>query len=157
MLSSMRVIPRDKQLTRTTTKFLFCDLHRIYEDPNGFTVNRHFVSNLKGWGLPGFDGKWDLKKLVALRREADFGTKVVLWTNRPDYKEMRDEVEQIAHASGVIWYRIILRPIWKYAEEHEFKLSVVKSFASGYGDISVQVEDHPVMKSLVETTWKTQD
>lgn len=139
--------PSQKQMSN---EFLFCDLSQILDDPHSFTDRRYYTNSLPKYELPGFDPKWDLKRLMCLRREADRGTHVVLWSNRPDYADMRKEIEKIAQAADVEWYRIVLRPVMALGHEANYKLSVVRSLVPDARD-KVLFLDREETKQLLES------
>lgn len=122
MISTL-AIPSRKQMS---TEFLFCDLSQILDDPHSFTDRRYYTSSLPKYELPGFDPKWDLKRLIELRRRAGSSVNVVLWTNRPDYADMRTEVEKIAQAADVNWFKVVLRPVIAIGPEINYKLAAVR-------------------------------
>lgn len=126
---STPVIPSLKQMP---TDFLFCDLSQLINDPDAWTDRRFYTSSLPRYELPGFDRQWDIPMLLRLRREAERGVNLILWTNRPDYSAMRAEIQKLADASAVGWSKIMLRPVWAAGDEATFKVSVVKALVPDY-------------------------
>lgn len=137
-----------------TTEFAFCDLSQIFDDPNSFTERRYYTTSLPPHELPGFGSRWNLKLLMDLRREAERGSNVVLWSNRPDYADMRREVEKIAQAADVNWYKVVLRPVMAAGVESNYKLSVVRSLVPDRVG-KVRFLDRPETKQQLESACVT--
>lgn len=100
-------------------------LYRSPSPPPGHLTWPFQVYSLDGWGLPGFDRRWNLNAISAGRQANNSGAMVAILTARPDYAAMRSRIEEMAAATGLAWSAIQLRPVYYVGSHAAFKADIV--------------------------------
>lgn len=104
----------------------FAQLYRSPEPPEPDPMWYFHAYNLSGWRPPGYDDRWNLSVLLTIRRAAlRSDTEVVLVSDRPDHREMREVVKEMVDSTEVRWSEVKLRPVLYDGTAIEHRVKVV--------------------------------
>lgn len=88
-----------------------------------------YTKSLAEAGPPGFDFRWRLPIVIQARRSMQrLGTTTILVTGRPDYREMRERIEQLLRDASLDFDFVFLKPPSLDVTTPDYKAAVLATF-----------------------------